>query len=108
MTGRRRHPRFELVNTEGVIRVLHDVMVRRVGDDEFIAIALEPVLTGETVTMHLAGAQPTAMPMKVVDNQPVIVDGAIRHRLRLVLIGATVAGATGPVDATPRRGRGTE
>jgi hypothetical protein len=86
MAGRRGYPRFEIANAEGVLRVLHDVILDRSNTREVIAIATEPGLRGEIVTVHVAGER-AGIKAKVVDSRPVIIDGAVRHRLRLTPVG---------------------
>jgi hypothetical protein len=82
MAGRRRHPRYEIVNAEGVLRVLRDVILDRSNAPELVAIASEPGLRGEIVTVHVAGER-ARLTATIVDSRPVVVDGGIRHRLRL-------------------------
>ena len=86
MAGRRGYPRFEIANAEGVLRVLHDVTLDRSNTREVVAIAAEPGVRGEIVTLHVPG-DGTGMRAKVVDSRPVIVGGAVRHRLRLTPVG---------------------
>ena len=86
MAGRRGSPRFAITNAEGVLRVLHDVILDRSNGREIVAIAAEPGLRGEIVTVHVAG-DPAAMEARVVESHPVILDGAVRHRLRLTPAG---------------------
>ncbi len=83
MTGRRRHTRFEIVNAQGVLRVLQDVLVQRTRSDEFIVIGCEPERPGEIVTVYQVGNGGDEIRARVIDSRPVLVDGAVRHRLRL-------------------------
>ena len=91
MSGRRSHARFAVVNPpEGVFRVMRDVLLQRAGDHELIAISREPGLLGEAVVVEFPSDQITdRMRARVVESQPVVVGGSVRHRLRLEAIGAT-------------------
>jgi hypothetical protein len=75
-----------VVNVRGTLRVLRDVNVRRGPDDEFIAISRERAVAGELLTLDrvVDGTTISAL-VNVVDCRPVIVEGSVRHRLRLRL-----------------------
>jgi hypothetical protein len=81
MAGRRRNARFEIANAEGVLRVLADVSMHRGNGHDFVAIGTEAALPGELVTIHIAGTGDVRA--RVVDSRPVMVDGVVRHRVRL-------------------------
>ena len=85
MSGRRSYTRFNLVpSSEGVLRVLRDVTVQRATDDEVLVIGREAGVVGDVLTIELT--EPDAAMrsrMRVVESLPVIVNGAVRHRLRL-------------------------
>jgi hypothetical protein len=88
MAGRRSHPRFAVANPwEGAMRVLRDVAVDRTSLDEVMAVSQAPGVLGETMTLDLMGGGATlAFKVTVLESRPVIVGGAVRHRLRLGLI----------------------
>jgi hypothetical protein len=88
MTGRRSHPRFTVGNPwEGAIRVLRDVVVDRTSADELLAVSQAPGVLGETMRLDLMGGGLTvAVNVTVLESRPVIVGGAVRHRIRLGLI----------------------
>lgn len=90
MSGRRSHLRFDVVQSpEGVLRVMRDVLVQSVGQSELIAISREPGVLGETVTVEVSAQEPgSGVTARVVESQPVVEDGTVRHRLRLETIGA--------------------
>jgi len=91
MAGRRRNARFEIANAEGVLRVLADVSMHRGNGHDFVATGCEAALPGELVTIHIAGTADVRA--RVVDSRPVMVDGLVRHRLRLeALTGDTRPG----------------
>jgi hypothetical protein len=67
--------------------MFRDVIVRRQGNDEWIAISREAATTGETLLLDLPdledGDLGRRFPVCVIESRPVIVDGEMRHRLRL-------------------------
>jgi len=89
LSGRRSHLRFDVVQSpDGVLRVMRDVVVQSVAHNEVIAISREPGLLGEAVTVDVSAEQPgSGMHARVVESQPVVVNGTVRHRLRLETIG---------------------
>ena len=85
MFGRRSHARFTVTpSVKGVLRVLSDVVVQAREAEDVIAIAREPGIIGEHLTMELMGRDENmGVLVRVTESRPVIVDGAVRHRLRL-------------------------
>jgi hypothetical protein len=90
MPDRRRDKRYRLMETPGgTMRIFLDVIVQRYGKDEWIAVGREGAHTGETLMLDvvLDEAEPTELreriPVCVIDSRPVIVDGDMRHRIRL-------------------------
>jgi hypothetical protein len=99
MTAWRRHARFEFANTEGVIRVLRDVIVRRLKNGDIVATGTEPGWVGDEVTVHLIGREGGDARARIVECRPVVVDGFVRHRMRLALVdqvGTAVDNANAP------------
>ena len=92
MSGRRSHVRFEVIQSpEGVLRVLRDVLVQSADQREVVAISREPGVLGEAVTVEVSAAQTGAgVHARIVESQPVVVNGTVRHRLRLEAIGAAL------------------
>jgi hypothetical protein len=88
MTGRRSHPRFAVANPwEGALRILRDVAVDRTSPDEVMAVSQAPGVLGEVMTLDLMGGGVSlSYRVTVIESRPVIVAGALRHRLRLGLI----------------------
>jgi hypothetical protein len=86
MSGRRSEVRWNLTTAwGGVLRVLRQVMVvRRAERGEFVAISTEPAVVGEALTLDLtADETEMSLPVRVQETRPVVVDGALRHRLVL-------------------------
>jgi hypothetical protein len=88
MSGRRSHARYTVTPaSEGLLRVLRDVMLQSSQDDEIIAISREPGVVGEQLQVEMfdEGAS-THRAARIADSRPVVIDGALRHRLRLELV----------------------
>ncbi len=96
MSVRRRDSRLEIVNAEGVLRVLRDVIVDRTDHREFVALSTEAGVKGEVLTIYFAKDGNAPVSVRVVDSRPTMVEGSVRHRLRLM----TVQDAAGPLDRT--------
>lgn len=91
MAGRRSHPRFAVATPwDGAMRVLRDVILHRTGPAELMAVSQTPGLIGEEMTLDvIGGGSSVGLKVKVVDSRPLMMDGAVRHRIRLeVLDGA--------------------
>jgi hypothetical protein len=69
------------------MRILRDVVVDRTSRDELMALCQVPGVVGETMTVDLMGGG-IAMGLRVtvLESRPVVMDGSVRHRLRLGLI----------------------
>ena len=96
MSGRRSHARFAVASPwNGVLRIWRDAVVGRNADQELFAIAHTAAVAGEELSLHLhSDAASVAYTVRVVESRPVIVDGAVRHRVRLALAPTTV----GPIE----------
>lgn len=74
---------------DGSLRIFPDVVVQQSDADEWIALSREAALTGETLVLDVVIADVDSagmrqrFPVYVIDSQPVIVDGDVRHRIRL-------------------------
>ena len=88
MSGRRSHPRFAVATPwDGAMRVLRDVVVDRVDTHELLAVSQAPAVAGEEMSLDLVGGG-TALELRVrvIESRPVIVNGAVRHRIRLAVL----------------------
>lgn len=85
MFGRRSYARFSLAPSgAGVLRVLRDVIVQDVGRDEWLVVGREPAAVGDAMTLQLTEFDAdSSVSVQVLESRPILVDGAIRHRLRL-------------------------
>lgn len=88
MSGRRSHARFAVSPAvEGVVRVLRDVMVQQNGDQELTVISREPGVLDECMALEIGeSAEGVSMRVAVAESRPLIMDGSVRHRLRLRVI----------------------
>jgi hypothetical protein len=65
------------------------VIVQQSGHDEWIAISREPAIAGETLVLDIVMRDPDVGDLRhrqsvwVVDSRPIIIDGDMRHRIRL-------------------------
>jgi hypothetical protein len=87
MSGRRSHPRFAVATPwDGAMRVLRDVVIMRSDSNELHAVSHVPGMAGEEMTLDLLGAGMTlGLKVRVVDSRPMMVEGAVRHRIRLAV-----------------------
>jgi hypothetical protein len=80
---------------EGTVRMYPDVIVEPYGTDEWIAMGREAAVVGETLILDIVllntdeGELRHWLPVCVIDSRPIIHDGDMRHRIRL--IAGTVA-----------------
>jgi hypothetical protein len=84
MSGRRSYPRFDITpSSEGVLRILRDVVVQRAHDEDLLVIGREAGVVGDVMTLEIAEPGAGGAEVQVVESLPVIVDGTVRHSLRL-------------------------
>ena len=88
MSGRRSHPRFAVaVPWVGSIRVLRDVVVQRTGTGELLVVSHAPAIPGEEMSLDLMGdGHSLEFRVRVLESRPVIIEGAVRHRIRLAFV----------------------
>lgn len=84
MSGRRSNHRYRVRNARGILRVLRDVTVKRGPENEFIAISGEPAALGESFALErIVDGAAVATKVRVIESRPTMVNGSLRHRLRL-------------------------
>jgi hypothetical protein len=85
MSGRRSHPRFDITpSSDGVLTVLRDVTVQHAEENELLVIGREAGVIGDDLTLEVTDAESTLRSdVRVIESLPIIVNGAVRHRLRL-------------------------
>ncbi len=71
----------------GVVRVFRNVIVQPGGRNEWVAISSEAGVIGETLILGIPDVDQSQrqcrFPVRVIESQPVIVDGETRYRIRL-------------------------
>ena len=85
MRGRRRDERFRFSKpADAGLSVLSDVIVKWNADNEWIVLGREAAVSGETLTLEVDdGEQRNRFIVCVIESCPVIVEGDMRHRIRL-------------------------
>jgi len=90
MPGRRRDQRFILsIPWEGALRVPADVVIEAYGEKEVSVVSTAPAHRDELLTLDAAAAgseSATTLNVRVKESVPVVVDGVVRHRLRLAIV----------------------
>ena len=73
------------------MRVLRDVVIHRTNGEELQAVSNVPAVAGEEMTLDLMGAGATlGLKVRVIDSRPMMVEGSVRHRIRLALLSSQV------------------
>ena len=84
MSARRRDSRWTFIDTDGVLRVLRDVMVRLAPSaDEFLALSGEAGIKGEPTNLLRDRRQQACSRFGSWMARPTIIEGFVRHQLRL-------------------------
>lgn len=91
LSGRRTHLRMRVdAPWLGAMRVSRDVWLHQAAGEGLAVFSTTPGVVDEELTLELVSGEETAvLRVKVVDSRPVIVDGAVRHRLKLLTLGAS-------------------
>ena len=91
---RRAHERYQLGHPkDAVLRIIRDVIIRRgPAGDMLTAYGGTPGIVGEPMTLDLfSGGHEASLRVVVRDSAPVLLDGAVRHRLTLAVQTARAA-----------------
>jgi hypothetical protein len=98
MNDRRRHARFSVyAGWEGRLRTLEEVVVETQTQDDIWVISRTPAMPDERFTLHLTGSgPPSLLAVRVAESRPILVDGAIRNRVHLVVIDRREASEGAP------------
>jgi hypothetical protein len=92
MSGRRSHVRYAVLQSpEGILRVLRDIVIQSTVHDHTIALSREPGILGELVMVQFPTDNDTSVHARVQESQPIMVDGSLRHQLRLRHVDSTAA-----------------
>ena len=93
MSGRRRYSRCGIANVGGRLKVARDVAVWRHAENEMLVVSDEPGTTGELLTLErVVHGTLITIEVSVIDSHPAVVNGTVRHRLR---VRSNVASDTG-------------
>ena len=91
--GRRRHPRFSVSSSDGVLSVLREVSVRQASERELVVIGHEPREVGEVLTLEtFVNGKLASTAVRVVTSIPVVRSGTLFHELRLVHVSDDIGG----------------
>ena len=88
MRRTRRDPRFLVPRPwEAILRIRGDVVVEEhdAEQKEFWVVSSEPIRREERLTLDLAPPG-ESLTVRVVESKPVMMDGMVRHRLRLAIV----------------------
>ena len=84
MSGRRSHVRFAVLQSPtGILRVLRDIDIQSSTNGRIVAVSREPGVLGELVSVQFPTQTSEVLRARVLDSQPVVMDGSVRHQLRL-------------------------
>ena len=72
---------------EGTLRIPGDVVIERHDEalNELWVVSTSPAHRDEQLRLDLSGPQGT-ISVRVIESSPLLVDGVVRHRLRLAII----------------------
>lgn len=69
------------------MRVLRDVVINRTDGNEVHAVSQVPAVVGEEMTLDVMGAGDVmALKVRVVESKPLIVQGVVRHQVKLAMV----------------------
>ena len=72
------------------MRVLRDVVVNRADGNEVHAVSQVAAVVGEEMTLDVMGAGAVmALKVRVIESRPLMVEGVVRHQVRLAMVGGT-------------------
>ncbi len=89
MPGRRREPRYRLSRPfDGSFRFFRAVDIERRDEGEVSALIDTPIPSGEQMRLDVVGSgSRSTVNVHVAESTAVIVDGEVRYRLRLGILG---------------------
>jgi len=97
MSGRRNSVRYQLlVPREGEFVVAHDIILERRTDGEVFALSDAPHPRGQELRLELGAAvSANGLHARVLECEPIVVDGSLRYRLRFATGDGTKQDETG-------------
>lgn len=89
LLGRRKHSRFLLAQpVDGSLLMREEVAIEELKEHEVVILSPEPCRAEERLTLEIPGDLRRRMRVRVSECRPAVTDdGAIRHRVRLVIEG---------------------
>ena len=95
MSGRRSHPRVVFVSSHGVLNVSHDVVLKKRTQNELVVISDRPYSLTDVVTMAVSGKDGReSETVRIIARRLVLVDGVVKHELRLARLDSSAARAS--------------
>jgi hypothetical protein len=87
MLGRRKHSRYLLARPiDAIVRVRDEVLIELLDERELVVLGPEACRPDEQVSLEIPDRVHTRVHARVAESRPVVAeDGAIRHRMRLVV-----------------------
>ncbi len=103
MLNRRKNPRALLPEAlEGTLRLMEDVIVESYASSEITVVSGVPARSDQSLAITSVGVAPPApLEVRVTESTPAIVDGVLKHRLRLRVVDRD-RGDRGPTGALAR------
>jgi hypothetical protein len=96
--GRRRHPRFNLnPPPEGIMRNWRDVLLEGPVGNDMVVTCREAAIVGDILTVEAGASTKSRAVVRVAESRPVMIDGSLWHRVRLVRVSDPE-----PVSELPR------
>ena len=86
---------MDVGNTDGVLRVWQDVSGRLTANGDYLVISNEARHKGERLTMYLATRE-QPVDVAVLESRPTMVNGLVRHQLRLQPVNGETSRSTEP------------
>ena len=72
-----------LPTPEAVLRVRRDVVLQSATREHLVILSSDPVVSGELVSLQSPDTSDTGVLARVLDSQLIVVDGTVKHQLRL-------------------------
>jgi hypothetical protein len=97
MPDRRSHRRFQVRGRcEGILRLLQAVPKIGVHEKSIVLVGDTPAVVGERLVLDVLGPGAQAsLPVDVQSSRPIVIDGAVRHEIRVALAVPEASGDTG-------------
>jgi hypothetical protein len=76
-----------------MVRILRDVTIHQNGGGEVVVMSREPGVVSEQMALEMPDSGVAPVRVEVAESRPLIVDGAVRHRLRLRVVSAPMNGS---------------